>query len=237
MRFSASITTEEDHTRNEVLTSFESNKENPNIPKVRKVSSTTGYEMDSVQCTVLVGPDFDSRTSALSSKSNKSKVNEGKLKFPSIGMLLFRENKKEQNSEFHKGHEDSNIKKPMEPQTKNHSLTKKKEKDEIWNTMMNSKNTNTKAKIMQETSNSNEIVDETENEASSPKAILNPSKLSSSTEVNRVRIENNQYYYLVKQEKVLTALEDLVLKSGKYMLPFLLTYCEKMKELCKNKTD
>ena len=235
MRFSASITTEEDHATNEFVTSFESKQEIPIIPKLRKVSSTTGYEMDSAQCTVLVGPDFDTRTSVSSSKSNTSKFDKGKLTFPSIGMMLFRENKKEQNSEFHEGPEESKMQKQMKRQTKNHSLAKKREKDEIWKTMMNSKNVKTEGKIEKETSDSNEIVDKAEKEASSSEAMMNLSKGPSSTEVIRVRIEKDQYYYMVKQEKVLTTLEDLVLKSGKYMIPFLLTYCQKMKEFCENK--
>ena len=234
MRFSASITTEEDHATNEFVTSFESKQEIPSIPKLRKVSSTTGYEMDSAQCTVLVGPDFDSQTSVSSSKSNSSKVDKGKLTFPSIGMMLFRENKKEQNSEFHKGQEDSKMKKPMKLHIKYHSLAKKREKDEIWKTMMSSKTAKTEAKIKKETLDSNEIVDEREKETSSSEAMMTPSNGSSSTEVVRVRIEKNQYYYMVKQEKVLTTLEDLVLKQGKYMIPFLLSYCQKMKEFCEN---
>ena len=123
----------------------------------------------------------------------------------------------------------------MKRQTKNHSLAKKREKDEIWKTMMNSKNVKTKGKIEKETSDSNEIIDEAEKEASSSEAMMNLSKVPCSTEVIRVRIEKDQYYYMVKQEKVLTTLEDLVLKSGKYMIPFLLTYCQKMKEFCENK--
>ena len=55
----------------------------------------------------------------------------------------------------------------------------------------------------------------------------------SKNEVSRIQIGRNEYFYMLKEDKVVTAFEDLALKSGKYMIPFLLMYCQKMKDFCK----
>ena len=133
MRFSASITTEEN-----ILSIFSKKKEWDDLTP-KEISTTTGYEMESVEHTIQLLPDFDSHPS--SNKLNLGKMDKGKLKlFPSLGSM---------------------------------------------------------------------------------------------NEVSRIRIGRNEYFYLLKEEKVLTAFEDLALKSGKYMIPFLLTYCQKMKDFCK----
>ena len=133
MRFSASITTEEN-----ILSTFSKTKEWDDLTP-KEISTTTGFEMESVEQTIQLHQDFDSHPSSYN--LNLGKMDKGKLKlFPSLGSM---------------------------------------------------------------------------------------------NEVSRIQIGRNEYFYLLKEDKILTAFQDLALKSGKYMIPFLLTYCQKMKDFCK----
>ena len=77
-----------------------------------------------------------------------------------------------------------------------------------------------------------DILNEEKGKMLLPDAVTNVQQERNSSEVSRIIIGKNEYYLLLKQEKVLTAFEDLALKSGNYMMPFLLTYCQKIKEIC-----
>ena len=79
-----------------------------------------------------------------------------------------------------------------------------------------------------------DILNEEKGKMLLPDAVTNVQQERNSSEVSRIIIGKNEYYLLLKQEKVLTALEDLALKSGNYMIQFLLTYCQKIKEISEN---
>ena len=231
MRFSAIITTEEELAEYQSVSSLNENGSSKSNETFRKTSTTTGYETDSVEHTIHIQPSSGSQVSSSLSKNKHLESEKGKLNFPSVGMLLFRGNRNEQKSIFDNAEKEFKTKHDANPQIKSRSITKKKQLSDNWKTMMSSKNPIKHPNDEFEASSNNDIE---KGKVLLSDTVANAQQQRKSTEVSRIIIGENEYFLSLKQEKVITALEDLALKSGNYMIPFLLTYCQKIKEICEN---
>ena len=159
----------------------------------------TGYEMESVE-----------RTINIQQNARNSVQHCGRKLGSAIARFLSSQMSNEQRPDSRGEEKESEFAKKLDLALR----IRRKEKEELWKKVMSQ----TTRQLPKEESYI--LIEEMSLNESSP---LDSQQLRK----ERVLIRRNDYYYIIRQG-VLRTYNDLAMKSGNYMVPFLLNYCQKI---------